>query len=189
MSQRIKFFLAQISWVVFAFIMALFVSDRSDPATVILPIIAMFVITGFLLNWGKSQESGGSSDNVLIRSGITGFMWLVYVGAVIAGAMELGAVIIPLAVILMIPLLALNAFMWGIAGRLRELRMTDAAESSAEIEKRKRDRLDKVIRDLSDEDLLRLKHRLMNRDIVDDDLEYMLGDDGELVPIEDKRRR
>jgi hypothetical protein len=188
MSQRIKFFLAQILWVFLAFLMALAIGP-DNPEMVIFPIAAMFVITGFLLNWGKNQENQGNGDNVLVRSGITGIMWLIYVGAVLAGAMELGAVIIPLAVILMIPLLALNAFMWGIAGRLRELRMTDVAQTSTEIEKRKRERLDKVIRDLSDEDLLRLKHRLMNREVMDEDLEYMLGDDGELVPMEDKRRR
>ena len=102
MSQRIKFFLAQILWVVTAFMMALFIGP-DVPEMVIFPILAMFVITGFLLNWGKSQDSSGKGDNTLVLAGVSGFMWLIYVGAVIAGAMELGAVIIPLAIILMIP--------------------------------------------------------------------------------------
>ncbi|MEL6524642.1 MAG: hypothetical protein AAFQ07_02935 [Chloroflexota bacterium] len=49
-------------------------------------------------------------------------------------------------------------------------------------EKRKRDRIDAVLRDLSDDDLVRLRERLATGHI-DDDLLYdrMVGDGGELV--------
>ena len=59
-------------------------------------------------------------------------------------------------------------------------------DSEQNQEKAKRERIDKVIRDLSDEDLLRLKSRLVDGSIDDDVLyEHMtLTDDGELVPME-----
>ena len=48
------------------------------------------------------------------------------------------------------------------------------------MEKRKRERIDTVLRDLSDDDLHRLRARLSTMD--DDDLEeQLLGDDGELL--------
>jgi hypothetical protein len=50
------------------------------------------------------------------------------------------------------------------------------------LEKRKRDRIDSVLRDLSDEDLLRLRHRLLDGTINDERLEEALvGEDGELL--------
>lgn len=50
------------------------------------------------------------------------------------------------------------------------------------IEKRKRDRIDNVLRELSDDDLLILRQRLQDG-VVDDDVlyEHMVGDDGELM--------
>jgi hypothetical protein len=49
-------------------------------------------------------------------------------------------------------------------------------------EKRKRDRLDAVLRELSDEDLLRLRERLSTGDIDDDVLyERLVGEDGEFI--------
>jgi hypothetical protein len=54
--------------------------------------------------------------------------------------------------------------------------------SAEEIEKRKRDRLDAVLRDLSDDDLLRLKQRLSDGTVQDDNLyDMIVGDDGELI--------
>jgi hypothetical protein len=49
------------------------------------------------------------------------------------------------------------------------------------LEKRKRERLDTVLHDLSDDDLLRLKKRLMDGTINDERLEdALMGEDGEL---------
>ncbi len=63
--------------------------------------------------------------------------------------------------------------------RVREKKDEDAEQSS---EKRKRERLDTVLRDLSDEDLVRLKRRLEDG-VIDDDVLYeqMVGGDGELA--------
>src|SRR5688500_12239523 len=50
------------------------------------------------------------------------------------------------------------------------------------VEKAKRDRIDSVLRDLSNEDLVRLKERLTNGTINDERLEEALvGEDGELL--------
>lgn len=57
---------------------------------------------------------------------------------------------------------------------------TDATEDDEE--KRKRDRIDSVLRDLSDEDLHRLQERLSAGTINDDVLyQQLVGDDGEFV--------
>ncbi len=63
--------------------------------------------------------------------------------------------------------------------RAREKEYKNVEQSS---EKRKRERLDTVLRDLSDEDLIRLKRRLEDG-VIDDEVLYerMVGDDGELV--------
>jgi hypothetical protein len=57
--------------------------------------------------------------------------------------------------------------------------------SAEEQEKVKRERLDSVLRDLSDSQLQRLRERLSAGEITEEQLGYMLSDDGELV----KRRR
>jgi len=49
-------------------------------------------------------------------------------------------------------------------------------------EKRKRDRLDAVLRDLSDDELIRLRERLSDGSVNDDILyDHLLGEDGELI--------
>jgi hypothetical protein len=56
------------------------------------------------------------------------------------------------------------------------------------LEKRKRDRLDSVLRDLSDADLLRLRQSLLDGTVNDDSLEeHLIGEDGELL-YQEKRR-
>jgi len=56
----------------------------------------------------------------------------------------------------------------------------EAEKTDYNTEKRKRDRLDAILRDLSDEQLMALKLRLTEPDF-EDEVSYMLGDDGELI--------
>jgi hypothetical protein len=67
---------------------------------------------------------------------------------------------------------------------LRRIERSKALSSKQEdsIEKKKRDRLDSVLHDLSDEDLLQLKKRLSSG-MIDDELleERIVGEDGELL--------
>jgi hypothetical protein len=62
------------------------------------------------------------------------------------------------------------------------------SQDNSSLEKRKRERLDSVLRDLSDEDLLRLRQRLNDGTINEDALEEgLIGEDGELL-YQEKRR-
>jgi hypothetical protein len=191
MVSRWRFFLAQFLWVALA-IGVLMGTNEYVPAAVLVPIVLMFVVTGFLMQWGGGNRDSAANDNTVIRALVTGFMWLIYVGSIMAGAMSIGAVVIPLAVIFMFPLLAMSAFMWDLPSKIRDIRLAERGinvNATSDVEKRKRDRLDTVLRDLSDRDLVRLKQRLAHRMIDDEDIQYLLDDDGELVPMEEKHRR
>lgn len=50
-----------------------------------------------------------------------------------------------------------------------------------ELEKAKRQRIDNLLRDLSDDDLVALKQRLSDGDVSEDTILDFIGDDGELV--------
>jgi hypothetical protein len=86
--------------------------------------------------------------------------------------------------------LVASAFIWAIWNldvSVRQAKPKAVAELNS-IEKRKRDRLDTVLRDLSDADLLRLRQRLLDGTINDDALEdHLIGEDGELL-YQEKRR-
>lgn len=179
--RRWRFFLAQVLWaiaVIFAVEMNL-----TDPGAVLALAGVMFLVSGVLMQWGGIREQMVEKDrsNTVARTLATTFMWLIYVGATMAGVEEVGPLMIPLSIILMVPLLAMSAFMWDIPGKTRFSQYTAQTE---EAEKRKRDRLDAVLRDLSDDELLRLKQRLSSGTVDDDHLQYLLGDDGELMVVE-----
>ena len=86
-----------------------------------------------------------------------------------------------IAFIVMMPLIAAMGMMWG-AFNSESDKAEKEALSEEEIEKRKRERIDSVIRDLSSEDLQRLKQRLGDG-VVDEEVLYsaIIGDDGELL--------
>jgi hypothetical protein len=191
MASRWHFFFAQFLWIALAFGLLVSTSEYV-PAAVLVPITAIFVITGFIMQWGSGNRESASNDNTVIKALVTGFMWLIYVGAVMGGMMSVGAIVIPLAFIFMFPLLAMSAFMWDLPSKIRDIRLAERGinvNEGSDVEKRKRDRLDAVLRDLSDRDLVRLKQRLAHRMIDDEDIQLMLDDDGELVPVENKHRR
>lgn len=81
----------------------------------------------------------------------------------------------------------INLGIWfgeGIARAFDDDLYENLADNSAtdDLEKRKRERIDTVLRDLSDEDLYILQQRLQDGNINDEILyEHMIGDDGELV--------
>ena len=77
----------------------------------------------------------------------------------------------------------LTAMVWKYDLILRETKVGDSSQNeSIHSEKRKRERLGTVLRDLSDEDLLILQKRLQNG-AIDDGVLYdrLIGDDGEIV--------
>jgi hypothetical protein len=84
----------------------------------------------------------------------------------------------PLVFLAALTLAALNWAIWNL-----ELRRQNNVEKEVNsIEKKKREHIDSVLRDLSDDDLLRLRRRLLDGTINDERLEdALIGEDGELL--------
>ncbi len=115
----------------------------------------------------------------------TKFIWAVlafvlavlFIGAGVGNGLEAGHVIIGVAAL--------------IAGAISTGVIWNPDHVEGEIkggEKAKRERIETVLRDLSNEELIALKNRLANGSI-DDDLLYermALSDDGELIPMDGK---
>lgn len=111
------------------------------------------------------------------KAGVVFLMWITYLAfLIIAGDAIEGGWLFALAMVAAVPLLTGMGVVW------RMYREDQRTVSYEDQEKRKRDRLDEVLRDLSDDDLIRLRERLSDG-TVDDDLLYeqMLGTDGEFV--------
>lgn len=67
-------------------------------------------------------------------------------------------------------------------------KLADKPETES-VEKRKRERLDTVLRDLSNDDLIALRERLQDGTIDDEILyEQMVGDDGELMQMNQENK-
>lgn len=67
-------------------------------------------------------------------------------------------------------------------------KLADKPETES-VEKRKRERLDTVLRDLSNDDLIALRERLQDGTIDDEILyEQMVGDDGELIRLNQENK-
>ena len=89
---------------------------------------------------------------------------------------------------LALPLIALSLWIWGIVSLQSSLKgfgntlgIKQKGGMSLQI-KRKRERIDDILRDLSDDELLDLRDRLSDGAIDEDSLyERFIGDDGELV--------
>lgn len=191
---RWRFWAAQIVWFLAAGIAAAnATSSNGDGTAVMIALFGGFIMSGFLLKWGSSKQEKQQESRIqsfmIPRVIATGFMWLMYLMGIFISVESIGGWAILLALVLMIPLIAVSALMWSwerISG-VKDSRMMGATENQ---EKRKRERLDNVLRDLSSNDLMSLKQRLMNGS-VDDDILYdeMLGDDGELVTMDEILRR
>lgn len=117
-----------------------------------------------------------------MKSLATLIMWMVYLGSLglLGQTLDLGAWVILMAIVLMIPLILINLAMWEALHGTEKQSSSEQASGLASLEKRKRDRLDAILRDLSDEQLAALKTRLSDPNFEDEVL-YMLGDDGELM--------
>ena len=118
----------------------------------------------------------------------TRYIWTAFAAALIAlfisGGMANGieTAHVILGVVMTIACVGATGFIWNF-GDYVETEMIEAASAG---EKAKRDRIDRVLRDLSSDELANLKRRLSDGSI-DDDLLYehmTLSDDGELVPME-----
>ena len=117
------------------------------------------------------------------RALATTVIWITYLTMVGIAMGELGTWAILLAFVLMMPLIPIMGLMWN-------AKSSDAADrQKAATSKRKREQIDTFIRDLSEEDFFHLKQRLMNQDIIEDNSAYALSDDGEIVRINEQKRK
>ena len=116
---------------------------------------------------------------MVARSIASVLIWMGYlIGLLLLGqSFDLGGGVIALAFVLALPVIAMTVTMWEHKSKEDE---KSENSTSGDLEKRKRDRLDAILRELSDEQLAALKQRLSEPDFEDEVL-YMLGDDGELV--------
>ena len=182
---RKRFVVAQFIWVLTAIMSGLLGNAREG---LIIPFVVLtaFIMTGFLLKWGskeKNQNSNvmGYDGHVIARVVATAIIWMTYLAGSVGAVIEMAGWGVLLALILMIPAIVFTALLWTwerISG-IADQQMQAVSELS---EKRKRERIDTVLRDLSDDDLLRLRERLTDG-VINEDVLYdrFVGDDGELV--------
>lgn len=102
--------------------------------------------------------------------------WIAYLGAVIYLANLMGAVVIPVAAIMMVPLIVMMNI---IAKRDKVSHKMSSAKGTSK--KRKRKSIDNMIRDMSDDELYELRQRLQDGDFEEDEFYGHISDDGELV--------
>lgn len=184
---RKRFFAAQFIWLITALVAGISGAEGTGEA-IPFAIFTAFIMTGFIMKWGKqdkndSQNSGvmGYQGHVTARVIATGLIWITYLGGSVAAVMEMAGWGVLLAAILMIPAIVFTGLLWAwerISG-IADQRMQAVSEQG---EKRKRERIDTVLRDLSDDDLLSLRERLTDGAIDDEALyDRFVGDDGELI--------
>ena len=104
--------------------------------------------------------------------------WLAYLGVIVYLANMMGPVAIPFAAIMMVPLIVMMNFLFGD----KKKGQMQALDNMSRQEKRKRERIDNMIRDMSDDELYELRQRLQDGG-YDEEILYdrMVGDDGEIV--------
>ncbi|MEL6407130.1 MAG: hypothetical protein AAFR81_22345 [Chloroflexota bacterium] len=126
-----------------------------------------------------------------LRLIVTGVMWIAYLIFLWLALSEIGAWVALLAFVLMIPLMIISSLLFRERGD-DPMTMSFSVFSKKDIEaqeKRKRERIDRVLRDMSTEDLEVLKQRLADGLIDDAILEERIvgiGDDGELITKSDR---
>jgi hypothetical protein len=114
--------------------------------------------------------------NTTSKIALTVFIWLTTLGAFIPtlaiGLPTIGAAIIPIVVFLFGACIMMNGFIWQWGQQDKGMEV--------QAEKRKRERLDTVLRGMSSDDLMALKRRIMDGDfdegeLVDDEGELLIG--------------
>lgn len=187
---RFRFWASQLIWILAVGVAALAPSEGGSAlaGAFFIPVIVGFFLSGLLMNWGAVRRQSSRADNmgiaIVVRAIATVTLWITYLGLLAYALEVIGWVTVPLAFILFIPLLISNYLLWrGQRGEEGAMRFNfDFNSDEDDREKRKRDRIDTVLRDLSDDDLIRLRERLADGTINDNVLyEKIVGDDGELV--------
>lgn len=112
-----------------------------------------------------------------VKAGVTAGMFIVMAGVSGWVITEIGLSALLFSIPMGILLIVLTGFMWNWGNPAP----VDTAAFVQQSGKMKRERIDDIIETLSDEQLYALKARLKDGGLDEDQLAYMLGDDGELV--------
>lgn len=123
--------------------------------------------------------------NTLVRVGMTAFVWACVTAIMTMALVQstLSSVDVEgLGFLLLVSTVITTGFFWNWGRLPAEAR----ADHGIEAEKAKRDRLDSVLRELSDAQLRTLRDKLSTGELNEEHISYMLGEDGEL--ISQKRR-
>lgn len=126
------------------------------------------------------MQSNNANFALVLKLLFTFLTWGSVVAVTIVLGEEMGAEVIPILFLMGGMLVVINGFIWDWGQGIKESKDKSRLGQLAEEEKRKRDILDSVLRDMSDEQLRALRSRLTDPDF-EDDLRVMLGDDGELI--------
>lgn len=120
----------------------------------------------------------------IVKALVTAFMWTLLLGLIGISTTQIGGLAVVLALVLMIPLLAIMAFMWVVDSEPARISAESRSNSfSSKRNKRKRQNLDALISDLSDEQIEELRMRLGDVDYNSSNGRYAVSDDGELVNL------
>lgn len=116
------------------------------------------------------------------RIDLTRFIWMSLMFAVIAVTVfaDLGGVVVPVLIFLLGAGVLVTGFIWNWGdGSLNGKKISTGDISDEFFSKRKRDDLDVMLRNLSDEELLRLRRRLSDGDLTEQMIyEELLSEDG-----------
>ena len=120
----------------------------------------------------------------IVKALVTAFMWTLLLGLIGISMTQIGGLAIVLALVLMIPLLAIMAFMWVVdSDAAHNVTRSVSGARSSKRDKRKRQNLDALLDDLSDEQIDELRMRLGDVDYNSSNGRYAVSDDGELVNL------
>ncbi|MAU12606.1 MAG: hypothetical protein CL607_22485 [Anaerolineaceae bacterium] len=120
----------------------------------------------------------------IVKALVTAFMWTLLLGLIGISMTQIGGLAIVLALVLMIPLLAIMAFMWVVDSEPARISAESRSKSfSSKRDKRKRQNLDAMLDNLSDEQIEELRMRLGDVDYNSSNGRYAVSDDGELVNL------
>ena len=120
----------------------------------------------------------------IVKALVTAFMWTLLLGLIGISTTQIGGLAVVLALVLVIALLAIMAFMWVVdSDAAHNVTRSVSGARSSKRDKRKRQNLDALLDDLSDEQIDELRMRLGDVDYNSSNGRYAVSDDGELVNL------
>jgi hypothetical protein len=125
----------------------------------------------------------GNKTHTFWKAAATTVVWTMLTGGFVTGFIfmgdALGEDIVGLAFIMLFAGVLVSGFIWN-WGRIDDTQATEKQKhDAASQEKRKNDRLGQALRDLSNDELMRLRERLATGEIDERDLEIALGEDAD----------